>query len=172
MRTERVAGEVVASVHRRLARHLPLLLEEVVVNAVGPLADGSDVEPQIVGHFGSGGDGEGVPLGLGDVGNLDVNEVAGGKVEVGRPFDDQVDDSRGQKGSLCDVSVAVGAEAPDDADDHFDAVQGARKGEPEPELGRVEDEDDVKENVQLVEVVKDFEVAGATHERQGSKYHN
>ena len=68
-----------------------LLLLEVLVEAVGPVAHGSDVDGDHVGVFWSGGDGEGMPLELSDGGDVDVDVVAGLEREVGGTLDHKID---------------------------------------------------------------------------------
>ena len=64
---------------------------KILVQTVGPLPNGSNVEGQGVGLLRSRGDGEWMPLEIGNTWHVQVNIVPGFEVEIWRTFDDQVD---------------------------------------------------------------------------------
>ena len=64
---------------------------KILVQTVGPLPNGSNVEGQGVGLLRSRGDGKGMPLEIGNTWHVQVNIVPGFEVEIWRTFDDQVD---------------------------------------------------------------------------------
>ena len=78
---------------RRLAVHgeleAPLLGLEVLVELAGPVADGADVQAELVGLLGCRADGVGVPLEGGDGRDVDEDVVARLEVEVVRTLDHQ-----------------------------------------------------------------------------------
>ena len=62
------------------------------------MSHGPNVEGQGVGLLGRRRNGEGMPLKVGDGGDVQVDVVARLKGKVGRPLDDQVDDLRAPEG--------------------------------------------------------------------------
>ena len=60
---------------------------KVFVKFVGPVTDTSDMDTEVVGIFWSRADGEGMPLKLGDGGDLYEAPVSGTVVELGGLLD-------------------------------------------------------------------------------------
>ena len=62
-----------------------------LIKTVSPMSHGPDVEGDCVRLFRGRGDGEGVPLKVGNTRDVQVDVVPGLEVEVRRPFDHQID---------------------------------------------------------------------------------
>ena len=78
---------------------------------------------------------------LGNDGDLDEDPVAGRKVEVVRPLDDELRDLGGEDDAGRDGGLALAHEGLQQSAELLQQEDDARADDPLPELGRVQDEE-------------------------------
>ncbi len=76
-----------------------------LVETVGPMADSPDVEGDSVGLLRRRGDGEGVPLKVGNARDVQEDVVARLEVKVRRPFDHQINNLHVYKFNMTTINI-------------------------------------------------------------------
>ena len=145
-----------------------VLVLEVLVDSVGPLAHPADVDGEGVVDLGCGADGEGVPLEPGHLRDLDEDPVPGAEVEAGRPLDDEVGDPGGEDHAGRHQGPAPAQHGVEDPVDELDGPDDQDANEDLVEHRGVDDHEGPEGPVEEMGAVEDLEVSAASHHGEGS----
>ena len=145
---------------------------EVFVKFVGPVADPSDVDTEVVWIFWSGTDGEGMPLRLGDGGDLDEAPVTRTVVELARLLDLQTGHFGWKRNTFINDGFSMSKEIRDDSIELFRNKNDCPEDEPLPEAGSVDDQKTPVEPVVEMGEVEDLEVSASANKAHGADDHD
>ena len=103
-----------------------------------------------------------MPFEASDGRDFDKDPVAWGKVEIVRPFDDQIGHFGWQDNTGDDRGLALAHPRGHEAVGDFQEEQYAGRNEPLPELGGVHDQEAPIGHIEQMSKVEDFKVAAST----------
>ena len=145
---------------------------KVFVKFVGPVADTSDMDTEVVGIFWSRADGEGMPLKLGDGGDLDEAPVTWTVVELGGLLDLQTGYFRGQGDALINDSLSMTKEVRNNSVKLLSEKNDCKEDQPLPEAWGVNDQKTPVKPIVEVGEVEDLEVSTSADKTHGAYDHD